>query len=215
MSLSTWEKYIARKTLDKNTLDSYRTVSHIEVLAKVIEMAATDRITEHLNIFTQKYQSACKPFHSTESALLYEWFHICNWKATDYSSSYPWLKHSIWHFRPFNINSQLPTSRFSCPDIALHWFNSYLYYRRDRVSMSCITSWPHTMDYGFPQGLIMGLHGYSIYMHPVCKMLLINYIGYYTVSMLMILKCMWYLILILLVHMMMLFAHYNRVWQTN
>ncbi|KAJ8039151.1 hypothetical protein HOLleu_16776 [Holothuria leucospilota] len=63
---------IKKLTLEKNTLSNYWPVSNIKVVAKIIEMTAADRLTDHLNRnnLTENYQSANKTFLYTETALL-------------------------------------------------------------------------------------------------------------------------------------------------
>ncbi len=63
---------IKKQNLDSNTLQNYRPVSNIKVLAKAIEMADSSQLTEHMNnnYLTEIFQSAFKTLQSTESALL-------------------------------------------------------------------------------------------------------------------------------------------------
>jgi hypothetical protein len=63
---------IEKQTLDPNILKNYRPVSNIKVVVKIMEMAAASRLTNHINInnMSEPFQSAYKPVHSTETALL-------------------------------------------------------------------------------------------------------------------------------------------------
>ena len=51
---------------------------------------------------------------------------------------------------------------FCIKDTALHWFSSYLQGRRNRVVVSGSYSCEHIMDYGLPQGSVIGPMGFSL-----------------------------------------------------
>ena len=63
---------LKKPTLDQNTLKNYRHVANITFVGKLIEKIACSRLTEHmdLNNLADTYQSAYRPLHSTESALI-------------------------------------------------------------------------------------------------------------------------------------------------
>ena len=54
------------------TFGNYRPVSNLSFMSKLIERAVTTQLVDHLerNGLAEKYQSAYKSFHSTETALL-------------------------------------------------------------------------------------------------------------------------------------------------
>ncbi len=145
-------------------------------------MAASSRLTEHMNNnnLTEKFQSAYKPLHSTESALLRVKNDfiaaIDNHKAVllvmlDLSAAFDTIDHTIFIHRlkqDFRIIGK-----------ALNWFSSYLHERTNRVNMHGVSSATHTMKYGFPQGSILGPIGYSMYTHPIGKILRDNDISYH------------------------------------
>ncbi len=173
---------IKKQNLDSNTLQNYRPVSNIKVLAKVVEMAASSRLTEHMNNnnLTEKFQSAYKPLHLTESALLRVKNDfiaaIDNHKAVllvmlDLSAAFDTIDHTIFIHRLKHD--------FRIIGTALQWFSSYLYERTNRVYIHGVSSATHTMKYGFPQGSILGPIGYSMYTHPIGKILRDNDISYH------------------------------------
>ena len=173
---------IKKQNLDPNVLQNYRPVSNIKVMAKVVEMAAASRLTEHLNScgLTEKFQSAYKPLHSTESALLRVKNDfiaaIDNHQAVllvmlDLSAAFDTIDHNIFVHRL--------KQEFSISDTALDWFSSYLRNRTNRVCIYGASSATHIMEFGFPQGSIMGPIGYSLYTHPVGKILRNNNISYH------------------------------------
>ena len=59
-------------TLDPTTLKNYRPVSNLPNLSKVLELIVLGRLLDYLNITNQheSHQSAYRPLHSTETALL-------------------------------------------------------------------------------------------------------------------------------------------------
>ena len=63
---------IKKPTLDSETLKNYRPVANLKFLAKTIERAFAAQIQEYLNInnLRGKMQSAYRPGHSIETALL-------------------------------------------------------------------------------------------------------------------------------------------------
>ena len=173
---------IKKQNLDPNVLQNYRPVSNIKVMAKVVEMAAASRLTEHLNScgLTEKFQSAYKPLHSTESALLRVKNDfiaaIDNHRAVllvmlDLSAAFDTIDHNIFVHRL--------KQEFSISDTALDWFSSYLRNRTNRVCIYGASSATHIMEFGFPQGSIMGPIGYSLYTHPVGKILRNSNISYH------------------------------------
>ena len=63
---------IKKLTLDPNLFKSFRPVSHLSFLSKIIEKIIAKRLLQHLieNDLLEQMQSAYKPCHSTETALL-------------------------------------------------------------------------------------------------------------------------------------------------
>ena len=63
---------LIKATLDPNTLKSYIPVSKLPYLSKILERIILRRLLEYLNITSQHepHQSAYRPLHSTETALV-------------------------------------------------------------------------------------------------------------------------------------------------
>ena len=63
---------IKKPSLPKEELSSYRPVSHLNFVSKVIEKIVQKRLLNHINSFSllPMYQSAYRMYHSTETALL-------------------------------------------------------------------------------------------------------------------------------------------------
>ena len=63
---------LKKTTLSKEDLNSYRPISNLSFISKILEKVVANRLTSHINIngLTNVSQSAYKQFHSTETALL-------------------------------------------------------------------------------------------------------------------------------------------------
>ena len=61
-----------KPSLDSNSLSSYRPVSQLPFLSKVLERVVLTQLKNYLagNDFYNRYQSACREHHSTETLLL-------------------------------------------------------------------------------------------------------------------------------------------------
>lgn len=59
--------------LDKELFNNYRPVSNLTILSKILEKSVLQQLTQHLqtNQLYCKYQSAYRPGHSCETALLH------------------------------------------------------------------------------------------------------------------------------------------------
>jgi len=66
--------YISLKkhALDPDTASSYRPIFNLSFISKIIERLVAKRFTSHVNLHTlfPAQQSAYRPFHSTETAVL-------------------------------------------------------------------------------------------------------------------------------------------------
>ena len=69
---------LKKPTLDKEELSSYRPISNLSLISKIIERVVKSRLTDHLtsNSFLNSHQSAYCKHHSTETALLYIHDHL-------------------------------------------------------------------------------------------------------------------------------------------
>ncbi|XP_072039764.1 uncharacterized protein [Amphiura filiformis] len=173
---------IKKQSMDPNILKNYRPISNIKVVAKVAEMVASSRLTEHLNQnnLNESFQSAYKPLHSTETALLRVKNDIAsaidNKNAVflvmlDLSAAFDTIDHTIF------VNRLCHT--FHIQGCALQWFASYLKNRKNRVCISGQFSNEHVLNFGLPQGSILGPRGYTMYTHPVGDILRRNNVSFH------------------------------------
>ena len=63
---------LKKPNLDKDVFKNYRPVANLKYLEKTIERVVSSRISDHVraNNLSDTFQSAYKPFHGTETALL-------------------------------------------------------------------------------------------------------------------------------------------------
>ena len=63
---------LKKKGLDKNELKNYRPVSNLPYISKIAEKAALKQLNDHLDKHQlyEKFQSAYRPYHSTETTIL-------------------------------------------------------------------------------------------------------------------------------------------------
>ena len=163
-------------------LKNYRPVSNLAYISKVIEEAASQQIAEHIekNSLADPLQSAYKPKHSTETALL----KVCNDILTDLdggkavflgmldlSAAFDTVDHGIL-LRRLSMT-------FNIQDSVLQWLKSYLTERSVRVCVDGVYSDSITLDCSLPQGSQMGPKRYSDYVMPLGRLLRILQILYH------------------------------------
>ena len=119
-------------------MKNYRPVSNLNFITKIIEKIMSNRIRSHLdkNYLSNTNQSAYKPLHSTETALLKIHNDICmnmdSGKATalvllDLSAAFDTLDHS-------SIIEPL-SGLYGISGTALNWVRSYLSSRVQKVKL--------------------------------------------------------------------------------
>ena len=64
--------FLKKPSLNKDIMNNYRPVYNLSFLSKVLEKVAMNQLNSHINSSntSNKYQSAYKKFHSTETTLL-------------------------------------------------------------------------------------------------------------------------------------------------
>ena len=120
---------LKKPTLDPDEASSYRPISNLPYLSKLIERVVVSRFAEHSATYSllPVQQSAYRPYHSTETALLSVHNDLVrstdNGKVSllvllDLSAAFDTVDHQL-------LLSVL-ANRFSVDSTALHWFESYL-----------------------------------------------------------------------------------------
>ena len=149
-SKSALVKPLLRKmSLDPDDLKNYRPVSDLSFLSKVLERIVLSQLNEHLNHnnLLSPLQSAYRPNHSTETALLsivnnlltaMDNNKICILTLLDLSAAFDTIDHQI-------LLTRLQHS-FGISGPALSWFSSYLSNRTHAVTINSLQS-EHTSYY--------------------------------------------------------------------
>lgn len=161
---------LKKPNLDHNELRNYRPVSNLPFLSKLLERIVLEQLNEHLslNVLMPDYQSAYRPHHSTETALLRITSDLLN--ATDdgevsalvlldLSAAFDTLDHRIL------INRLCYT--FGIRDSSLRWFQSYLQNRFQTVVVDQHSAEPASLSCGVPQGSVLGPVLFTLYTQPL------------------------------------------------
>ncbi|WP_419634815.1 RNA-directed DNA polymerase, partial [Thiolapillus sp.] len=144
--------------------------SNLPFVSKLIEKLVLDQLFRHLdhNNLWHTFQSAYRPKHSTETALL----RVLNDLLTasdsgsisiltllDLSAAFDTIDHSI-------LLTRLD-STFGIRDLALSFFRSYLQDRTQVVTVNGIKSSPSLLTCGVPQGSVLGPILFILYTQPL------------------------------------------------
>ena len=124
------------------------------------------QVSEHVNKnnLLPKFQSAYRPLHSTETALLRVQNDILRSLDSskgvilcllDLSAAFDTIDHEI-------LLSRLQTT-MGITGAAINWFRSYLVDRQQRVHVQGVSSSPQLLAYGVPQGSVSGPQDFSYY----------------------------------------------------
>jgi len=161
---------LKKTSLDKEVLKNYRPVSNLPYLSKILERVVAKRLEQHLNAhhLHDNLQSAYRSCHSTETALLRVHQDITMaldnkcmavLVLLDLSAAFDVIDHGILYER-------LEHSYGICND-ALNWIQSYLSNRTQCVAVGSCTSTDKHLDFGVPQGSVLGPRKYCLYSKPI------------------------------------------------
>ncbi len=161
---------LKKPTLDTEVLKSYRPVSNLSFLSKVIEKAVASQITSHLkqhNMY-DPMQSAYRQFHSTETALLKVHNDILlaldNSQCVilvmlDLTAAFDTIDHEV-------LLARL-RDRYGIKGQILDWIRAYLQNRTWSVVINSSHSEKKDLPYGVPQGSILGPLLFIMYVAPL------------------------------------------------
>ena len=156
--------------LDSNEHNSFRPVSNLSILSKLIENVVYNRLTKHINennLFG-KNQSAYRKYHSTETALLkvqndillsLDQGKFVALVMVDVSAAFDTVEH----------HSLLARFRhdFGLRGKALQWMQSYISDRKQKVAINSAYSRVINIDYGFAQGATLAGLCFNCYSKPL------------------------------------------------
>lgn len=161
---------LKKSTLDSLELASYRPVSNLAFLSKVLETVVSKQLVAYLDRCNlhEVLQSAYKAKHSTESALLrvkHDLLLAMDNKQgvimvmLDLKSAFDTIDHLVLLRRL--------QSDFSFSGTVLDWFQSYLEDRSFKVSVGNHFSHRLSLKYGVPQGSVLGPLLFTLYLRPL------------------------------------------------
>lgn len=173
------KKAVIRPLLKKNSLDpevlkNYRPVSNLPFTSKLLERVVATRLNEHCteNNLDASFQSAYKANHSCETAL--NRVHNDIMQAVDreggailvlldLSAAFDTLDHTllIRHLH----------HRIGIDGTALQWIESYLSPRHQTVCIRGSLSDPELLQYGVPQGSVLGPLLFGLYTQPLSEII--------------------------------------------
>ena len=161
---------LKKPSLDPDNPSSYRPISNLNTISKILERLFLSRLYPHVTSSSNfnHLQSAYRPFHSTETALLQTFdntFHSADLSqptllvSLDLSAAFDTIDHAT-------LLSRLSTS-FGVHGTALAWLTSYLTNRSQTVRMGSVSSNPSNFSSGVPQGSVLGPILFSLYISPI------------------------------------------------
>ena len=162
---------VGEPSLDKNALKTYRPVSNLPFLKRVV----LHQLVEHIanNDLLELKQSAYRQHHSTEIALL----HVTNCllcstdhgqvsirTLLDLSDAFDTIDHDMLLMR-------LSTT-FGVTDLAFQWLRFYIIDKFMTFTLNSITSEPKRLDFDVPQDSVLGPFLFVLYTHLLSEIVL-------------------------------------------
>ena len=173
---------IKKLSLDCNSLKNYRPVSNLSFISKILEKLVFNQIVSYLkeHKLIDQFQSAYKTAHSTETALLkvindllcsIDEGNVTVLTLLDLSAAFDTLDHDIL----FNRLS----FTFGIKNNALNWFKTYLENRNQKVKINNFYSDEIPVNYGVPQGSVLGPLLFTLYIYPISNVINKNSFSYH------------------------------------
>ena len=165
---------LKKHSLPKEDLSSYRPISNLNFVSKVLEQIILARLMNHLNSFPSlpSVQSAYRKFHSVETALLkihndlslaMDRKQVSALVMLDMSAAFDTVDHQILLTRLH--------SYFGICGSALELLSSYLLNRTQAVVVDTSASPSIILTSGVPQGSVLGPLLFSLYTTPLADLL--------------------------------------------
>ncbi len=174
---------LKKSGLDKEVFSNYRPISNLSFLGKTIERIVSSRLQVFMRVnnLTDSFQSAYRPNHSTETALIRVHNDILTGldqqKVTaliflDLSAAFDTVDHSILLSRLRDV--------IGLRDRALQWCQSYLECRPQYVRVGDAASEPVQLEFSVPQGSVLGPQLFSLYTFPLQGIIRRHNLQYHT-----------------------------------
>ncbi|WP_293650351.1 reverse transcriptase family protein [Thiolapillus sp.] len=165
---------LKKASLDPNNLKNFRPVSNLSFMSKITEKVVLQQLlaylTEHKLICPS--QSAYRPHHSTETALLkitndillaLDSGNVSLLTLLDLSAAFDTIDHCILLDRLQHM--------YGISGTALSWFSSYLTNRTQSVIVNDHISQVSSLSYGVPQGSVLGPILFILYTKPLSDLI--------------------------------------------
>ena len=157
---------IKKPTLDLLDIKSFRPISNPSFVSKMTERLVVDRFNAHISTYhlLPPRQSAYRPYHSTETAIMIVHNDIIrainagNVSALvllDLSAAFDTIDH--------DIVIEILNLRFGVVDYALNWFRSYFSGRTQSFCTPTGTSKPDNLNSSVPHGSVIGPQKFIAY----------------------------------------------------
>jgi len=165
---------LKKPSLDRNVLKNYRPVSNLSFLSKILEKVVSKFLTTHRtdHDLHVPLQSAYRQFHSTETALLKVHNDVlraldrgeCVFLVLlDLSAAFDTVDHSVLRDRM--------QQEFGITGGALSWLLSYMTDRHQAVMVRGVESEDKVLQYGVPQGSVLGPELFKDYIAPLANLI--------------------------------------------
>ena len=172
---------IKKYDMDPSVLASYRPVSNLPFLSKVLEKVVYSQIEKHLDKYKllPPSQSAYRKRHSTETSLL----KVNNDILTALNEGKCTLLVKLDISAAFDtVNHEMLLQRYSAlfglSDTVLSWFASYLSGRRQSVQVGSDVSNIIEMLCGFAQGSTLGGPKYNMFVTPLDELIKLHEVNH-------------------------------------
>ena len=161
-------------SLYKEMFKNYRSVSNLNFISKILERVVAVQLQTHLDEagLMSAFQSAYRKQNSTVSALLNIrndiLLNMAKGSVTaltllDLSAAFDTIDHTILLDR-LNVY-------YGISELALGWFKSYLPGGTHSVKVGNTLSHPAALQYGIPQGSVLGPILFSLYTNPISSII--------------------------------------------
>ena len=152
--------------LDPNILKNYRPISNLSFISKLIERVVLRQLNEHMkrNGLEVDEESAYKKHHSTETIMIkvvndllisFDSKSATVLLMLDLSAAFD----TVCHSRLLKILHD----ELKITGVVLKWFKSFLQGRTQRTRLGSVLSEPVDIEFGVPQGSVLGPVLFNIY----------------------------------------------------